>query len=248
MNRLASAVAGGTLAACLACTAPPPISDAGGSLSTPQADTDASKAKGRLFSAQDLGLLDAPDRDKWQNPDQIMDALKIAEGSVVADLGAGGGWFTIRLARRVEQNGLVYAEDIQRLMLVALERQMDREGLKNVRGVLGTATDPRLPTEVDAVLIVDAYHEMEDAADPTQVITLLKNIERTLKPHGCLGVVDFEVGGGGPGPAPDERVRPETVIDAARAAGLTLVKREAVPPFQYLLVFGKASNQSRCAS
>ncbi len=177
-----------------------------------------------------------------------MDALKIAEGSVVADLGAGGGWFTIRLARRVEQNGLVIAEDIQRLMLLALRRRVDLEGLKNVRTVQGTPNDPKLPPDIDAALIVDAYHEMEDPADPSQVVTLLANIAKQLKPQGCLGVVDFEPGGGGPGPDPDERVNPDTVVRAAGAAGLTLLKREAVPPFQFLLVFGKTTTSSRCSS
>src|SRR5436305_6505473 len=78
-----------------------------------------SKAKGRLFPPLDLGLLEGAERDQWQKPEEIMDALKSAEGSVVADLGAGGGWFTVRLARRVGPTGLVYAEDIQPLMLEA---------------------------------------------------------------------------------------------------------------------------------
>jgi predicted methyltransferase len=204
----------------------------------------------RLFSAQDLGLLDAADRDKWQRPDQIMDALKIAEGSVVAELGAGGGWFTIRLARRVEQNGLVYAEDIQTEMLEAIRHRVQRENLPaNVRTIRGTETDPKLPpSALDAAIIVDAYREMDDPAVPSQIVTLLANVGRALKPQGCLGVVDFEPGGGGPGPRPDERVQPERVIKAAEAAGLRLLKKEAVPPFQYLLVFGKASSPSRCAA
>jgi predicted methyltransferase len=206
------------------------------------------KPKNPLFSPQDLSLLDAQDRDQWQKPDQIMDALKIADGSAVADLGAGGGWFTIRLARRVGQAGVVYAEDIQPLMLLALERRFNREGLKNIRTVKGEASDPKLPAGIDAVLIVDAYHEMEDPEDPSQVITLLRNVERSLKSQGCLGVVDFEPGGGGPGPEPDERIVPEAVVRAAEAAGLRLLKREAVPPFQFLLVFGKASGSSRCSS
>jgi predicted methyltransferase len=200
-----------------------------------------------LFSPQDLGLLDAQDRDRWQRPDQIMDALKIAEGSVVADLGAGGGWFTIRLARRVGPSGIVYAEDIQRLMLVALERRVEREGLSNVRTVRGTPSDPQLPERVDAALIVDAYHEMEDPANPSQITTLLANIERSLEPHGCLGVIDFVAGGGGPGPDPEERITPETVVESAEAAGLRLVKRASVPPFQFLLIFGRAGGASRCA-
>src|SRR5512144_557167 len=87
---------------------------------------------GRLFPPQDLGLLEGPDRDAWQKPEQIMDALAIADGSVVADIGAGAGWFTIRLARRVGPRGKVYAQDVQRQMLEAIRRRVAREGLQNV--------------------------------------------------------------------------------------------------------------------
>ena len=78
---------------------------------------------GRLFPPSDLGLLDAPDRDLWQRPDLIMDAMGIADASVVADIGAGSGWFTIRLARRVGPQGVVYAEDVQQEMITALSRR-----------------------------------------------------------------------------------------------------------------------------
>lgn len=194
------------------------------------------KQRTRLFSPQDLGLLEGPDRDQWQKPDQIMDALGIADGSVVADLGAGGGWFTIRLARRVGPNGRVYAEDIQRQMIEAIGRRVQRENLSNVTPVLGTATDPRLPSGLDAILIVDTYHEMDDP------VTLLRNAAKSLKPQGRLGVVDFNPGGGGPGPAPGQRVDPNAVINAAASAGLRLTSREAVLPFQFLLVFRKATS------
>jgi len=127
------------------------------------AGDQAKRQHTRLFPPQDLGLLEGPDRDAWQRPDQIMDALQIGEGSVVADLGAGGGWFTVRLARRVGPNGKVYAEDIQPEMIGAIDRRVQREGLgKIVVTTLGTPVDPRIPeATVDAVLIVDAYHEME---------------------------------------------------------------------------------------
>ena len=190
------------------------------------------KPKG-LFAPLDLGLLEASDRDQWQKPEQIMDALLIAEGSIVADLGAGGGWFTIKLARRVGPHGLVYAEDIQPQMIEVITRRVQRENLQNVRPVLGTAKDPRLFPNIDAVLIVDAYHEMEDP------VTLLQNVARSLKPQGLIGVADFNPGGGGPGPAREERVDPQAVVKAAEAAGLQLVKRDPVPPFMFLLVFGK---------
>jgi predicted methyltransferase len=200
-----------------------------------QVSRDQTKPKGRLFQAVDLGLLEAPDRDEWQKPEQIMDLLRSAEGSTVADLGAGSGWFTIRLARRVGPNGLVYAEDIQAPMVNYIGLRARRENLPWIRPILGTATDPRLPNGIDAILIVDTYHEVEDP------IPLLRNSAKALKPGGLIGVVDFLPGGGGPGPAPDERVEPESVVKAAEAAGLQLVKREEIPPFVFLLIFERAN-------
>jgi predicted methyltransferase len=204
-----------------------------------------SNPKNRLFPPQDLGLIEPPDREQWQPPDQIMDALNIAEGAVVAELGAGGGWFTIQLARRVGSNGVVYAEDVQPAMIEAIRRRAQRENLNNVRTVLGTARDPTLPHGIDAVLIVGAYHEMECAAGPScqDPVALLKNVAQSLKPQGRLGVVDFNPGDGGPGRAADERPDPAAVIRAAAAAGLRLIKHEQIPPFQFqfLLVFGKGS-------
>jgi SAM-dependent methyltransferase len=189
---------------------------------------------GKLFAPYDLGLLEGPDRDLWQLPDQIMDALGIAEGSLVADIGAGGGWFTIRLARRVGASGLVYAEDIQPQMLEATMRRVAREGLGNVRRVLGTAEDPRLPAgALDAVLIVDTYHELDDPD------SMLRNIAKALKPQGRVGVVDFKLDGLGPGPALEDRVDPEQVVRDAEAAGLRLVRRETFLPYQYMLVFSR---------
>jgi predicted methyltransferase len=217
------------------------IAGASDALPAQRAQPAQTKPKGRLFAAQDLGLLEAPDRDQWQKPDQIMDALGIADGSVVADLGAGSGWFTLRLARRVGPNGAVYSEDIQPQMIEAIEQRLRGENLHNVRQVLGTPSDPRLPSGLDAALIVDAYREMDDPADPSLVVTLLRNVARALKSQGRLGVVDFVPGGGGPGPEPDERVNPDAVVTAAAAAGLRLVRREDVPPFLFLLVFGRAT-------
>ena len=200
------------------------------------------KAKGRLFQPQDHGLLESPDREQWQKPEQIMDALGVAEGNVVAELGAAGGWFTQQLARRVGPNGVVYAEDIQPAMLEAISRRMRNENLANVRTVLGTASDPRLPAGIDAILISDAFHEMDEPSDPTVVVKLLKNAAQSLKPQGRLGVVDWTPGDGGPGPAANQRANPDVVIAKARAAGLQLLQREDIPPFVYLLVFGRTTS------
>lgn len=197
-----------------------------------------SKSRPRLFEPLDLGLLDAPDREQWQKPEFIMDELKIAEGSAVAELGAGGGWFTIRLARRVGPNGIVYAEDIQPEMIEAMRVRLQHENLPNVRPILGTPNDPRLPAPVDVVVMVETFREMDDPPRSDAKV-LLSNVARALTVQGRVGIVDFKPGGGGPGPAPDERVSPEKVVATATAAGLHLVARDEVPPFMYLLIFGK---------
>ena len=186
-----------------------------------------------LFPPKDLGLLEMPDRAAWQKPDQIMDALNIADGAHVADIGAGAGWFTIRLARRVEQLGRVYAVEVQEPTLDAIRRRVAREGLGNVRVVLGSDTDPRLPAgTLDAALIVDTYPEIDHRAD------YLRTLVRALKPGGRIGVVNYKPGDGGPGPDRETRVDSASVEADARAAGLRVLARENLP-FQYLLVLGR---------
>ncbi len=187
----------------------------------------------RLFPPEDLGQLERPDRALWQKPDQIMDSLSIADGSRVADLGAGGGWFTVRLARRVGPNGVVYAQDVQPEMLDAIEYRVNREGLTNVETVLGTTESPMLPTALDAILIVDVIGEVSDP------VAWLADAARALKPQGRLGIVDFTKEGGGPGPPMEARVEFETVVDAAVAAGLRLLSHETFLTYQFLLVFGQ---------
>lgn len=188
-----------------------------------------------LFPPEDLGILEGPDRDAWQMPDEVMDALGIADGATVADLGAGGGWFTVRLARRVGPSGRVYAQDIQPQMIESISRRVSREGLTNVSTVLGTADDPRLPGALDAVLIVGTYPEISDP------VTLLRRVAAALKPDGRIGIVDFTLEGGGPGPPLEERIEPAEVIENAGRAGLRLLAHERFLRYQYLLVFAPRS-------
>ena len=188
-----------------------------------------------LFPPEDLGILEGPDRDAWQMPDEVMDALGIADGATVADLGAGGGWFTVRLARRVGPSGRVYAQDIQPQMIESISRRVSREGLTNVSTVLGTADDPRLPGALDAVLIVGTYPEISDP------VTLLRRVAAALKPDGRIGIVDFTLEGGGPGPPLQERIEPAEVIENAGRAGLRLLAHERFLRYQYLLVFAPRS-------
>ena len=205
-------------------------------ISTVNAQQQGGAHVGRLFPPSDLGLLDAPDRELWQRPDLIMDAMGIADGSVVADIGAGSGWFTIRLARRVGPQGIVYAEDVQQEMITALSRRASREGFKHVNPVLGTFSDPKLRAQsLDAALMVDSFHEV----DAENRVAMLSNLGQALKPQGRLGIVDFRLDGTGPGPAPEERVSPDVVIEAARKAGLKLIRQEPFLEYQYFLIFGK---------
>lgn len=195
-------------------------------------------AHGRLFPPEDLGVLEGPDRDAWQEPELIMDALSIADGAVVADIGAGGGWFTVRLAQRVGPNGLVYAEDIQPQMIESINRRVRRAGLTNVQAIIGTPTNPLLPGPIDALLMVEVYGQVEDP------VTLLRNVVPRLKPGGRVGIVEYKLDGGGPGPPLDQRVEPDKVIRDAQAAGFRLLAREDGFRYQYLLVFARDDARS----
>ncbi|ODS53548.1 MAG: hypothetical protein ABS36_12980 [Acidobacteria bacterium SCN 69-37] len=201
-------------------------------------DAQRPTTHGRLFPPEDLGILESPDRDEWQQPERIMDALRIADGSRVADIGAGGGWFTIRLAARVGPNGTVYAQDVQRQMIDSIRQRVANLGLANVETILGTVDDPHLPPALDAVLVVDAYPQFGERRE--QRVPVLRRLAEALAPHGRLGIVDFKLDGvGGPGPPIDERLDPAVVRDEAEQVGLRLLREETFLRYQYLLVFGR---------
>ena len=193
---------------------------------------------GRLFPPEELGALEGPDRDAWQEPERIMDSLGITSGTMVADVGAGGGWFTIKLASRVGSEGLVYAEDIQREMIESINRRVNRANLSNVETIIGTSNNPKIPTPVDAVLMVDVYGEVEDP------VTLLRNVIPQLKKGGRIGIIEHRLDGGGPGPPIQDRVAPETIINTAEAVGLQLVTHDDSFRYQYLLIFVEDSNEN----
>lgn len=126
-------------------------------------------------------------RDQWQRPAEVMDALQIQAGSRVADVGAGDGYFTLHLAERVGPEGRVYAEDIDESALSQVRGAADQKGMKQVETILGSASDPKLPAKsLDAVLIVNAYHEMDEHD------AMLAGIRSALKHGGRLGIIDKE--------------------------------------------------------
>src|SRR5580704_14258041 len=135
---------------------------------------------------ESAGWLVRPERESEEHPDQALDAIGIQKGTTVADVGAGAGYFTWRVAERVGIHGVVYGEDIQAGMLDQLSRNARARGLSNVRVVLGTAEDPKLPRgSIDVALLVNVYHEF---AEPEK---MLDHIREALRPQGRLVVVEY---------------------------------------------------------
>ena len=158
----------------------------------------------------------------------------IADGATVADIGAGGGWFTIRPRARVGPNGVVYAEDIQPQMIESIRRRVKAIGLTNVQPMLGTATDPQLPTGLHAVLMVDTYPQI---ADP---VASCATIAKALAPNGQARHRRFQDGWRGrTGTATRGAGQPGGDRQRGGSGGPALRSEETFLRYQYLLVFGK---------
>lgn len=159
----------------------------------------------------DLSIFESPGRDKRLQIERVMDLLGIAPGKNVADIGAGSGWFTVRAARRAGAGGNVYAVDINPEAVRSVEERAKKEGLHNVKTILGHEDDPLLPAgQVDAVLLLKTYHEV---AKP---VALLRNLRRALRPGAKVGVIDRNGNGENHG------VQRSVVVQEAAEAGYVL--------------------------
>jgi len=190
----------------------------------------------RLFSEPYTGnpiIFESPGRDQRLQIERVMDELAIGPGKAVADIGAGGGWFTVRAAKRVQPTGVVYAVEISQNFINAINERAKREGLSNIRTMRGTAADPKLPDKsVDAVLILKAYHEI---ADP---VSVLRKTRQAMKPGALLGIIDKN------GRGDDHGLNREVVIKEASQAGFKLVRSfDFVKPDDedYFLIFSPTS-------
>ncbi len=175
---------------------------------------------------------DAADRADWQKPDEVIAALGLSPAMRVADLGAGTGYFTVRLARAVPQ-GRVVAEDIEPDMVRYLGERARKEGLGNVEAVLGSATDPKLPTGLDAAIMVDTYHHVDDPAG------FFTRVRASLRPGGLLAIVDFKKDApeDTPGPPPAMRVADADVVATLVKAGFVHERTDrALLPYQYVVL------------
>jgi len=131
--------------------------------------------------------LERPEREEEERTDLLLEALKLRQGEVIADIGAGSGYFSWRMARLVGETGIIYAVDIQQEMLDLLRKNMvKRRTEKIVRPVLGTVTDPKLPpASCDTMLMVDVYHEFDHPYE------MIDNMIKALKPGGRIVFVEF---------------------------------------------------------
>lgn len=133
----------------------------------------------------DLSIFEEPNRDKLLQTDRVLDTLRLHQGSSVADIGAGGGWFSVRAARRVGTSGHVLAEDINPHAIETIRDRAQKEQLPQITPVLGTPDDPKLPADaLDAVVMLRVYHEV---AHPP---VLLEAVHRALRHGGRLGIID----------------------------------------------------------
>ena len=176
-----------------------------------------------------------PEREAEEAPDAALEAIGITRGATVADVGAGAGYFTWRLAERVGPSGKVYANDIQPAMLELLRKNIEARHLANVEPVLGVEDDPRLPAgRMDLVLLVDVYHEF---SEPEK---MLRKIRESLKPDGRLVLLEYRK------EDPNIPIRPEHKMSVAEVRaevepeGFRFEKNLNTLPRQHILIFRKS--------
>lgn len=177
--------------------------------------------------------LERPERISEEQPDRVVDAMQLKPTDVVADIGAGTGYFSIRIARKVPQ-GQVIGEDIQPEMIALMQENIAKAGLANIHPLLGTTEDPKLPAgAVDKVLLVDAYHEFDMPKE------MMQGIVRGLKPDGQVVFVEYR----GEDPAvpilPHHKMTVAQLSAEMAAVGLHLVRQYEELPWQHVLFYGR---------
>jgi cyclopropane fatty-acyl-phospholipid synthase-like methyltransferase len=176
-----------------------------------QTDTTTAPRKTSKPYTGDLSIFEEKDRDKKLQVERVMDILGIKEGTHVADIGAGSGWFTVRAAKRVGNTGTVYAVDINPEAITYINQRIQRERIGNVHAILSNEDDPKLPqSSVDSVLLLKTYHEV---AHP---VLLLRNLRRSLRSGAKIGIIDRN------GKGDDHGVSRDVVIQEATQAGYRL--------------------------
>ncbi len=204
----------------------------------PAQQTGTHPISGRRYAGvmghQGAAWLERTEREREEAPDKALDAIGLEQGMVVADVGAGTGYFTVRMARRVGPSGRVFANDLQPEMLKMLSSRLDQQGVSNVTLVQGTVDDPRLPAAaLDLIILVDVYHEF---SEPQK---MLRGMRAALKPTGRLVLLEYRK------EDPSVPIRPEHKMSVAEAKleleaeGFKLSRVDDALPRQHILIFTK---------
>jgi ubiquinone/menaquinone biosynthesis C-methylase UbiE len=192
-----------------------------------------------VMGHQGAGWLERPEREKEEQPKKLLKLLDLKAGMVVADIGAGSGYYSFRLAKQVGPKGKVFAVDIQKEMLTIIRKRMKKNKVENIEPVLGTETDPKLPAGgVDLILMVDVYHEFSFPYEMTEALI------KSLKPGGRMVFVEFR--------REDEKVpillahkmTEKQVLAEMAPHPLKHVKTIEALPWQHVIIFEKKTDKS----
>ncbi len=179
-----------------------------------------------------IGSLEDPKRDAYQKPDEVIAALALKPGEVIADIGAGSGYFSFRLAHHVGDKGRVYAVDVSPDMILHINRRTRELKVNNVLSILADPDDPLLPDlSIDRFFFCDSWHHIDNQKK------YLSSIKRMLKPGGQVAMIDFHKRDLPVGPPLKMKIAREDVIEQMESNGFRLSKEHTFLPYQYFLIF-----------
>jgi ubiquinone/menaquinone biosynthesis C-methylase UbiE len=201
-------------------------------LASGSARPQAQRQPAPVMSVEGADWLTRPERIKEEDPDKMLAALGIRKGSVVADIGAGVGYHVWRLSEIVGPTGKVIGEDIQDGMIRLMKANIEQRKLRNVEVILGTPTDPKLPSKaLDLVLMVDVYHEFAEPA------TMMRRIKDSLKPDGRVVLVEFRKEDPAVPIQPLHKMSVEDVRSELEPLGFKFQRSIEFLPWQHILIF-----------
>ena len=179
-----------------------------------------------------IAALEDPNRENYQKPNDVLDALALKPGEVVADIGAGSGYFTVRFSNALKESGKVYAVDVSQDMIDYMNRRFQETNARNVTTVMAAADDPRLPdASVDRIFICDTWHHIENRPQ------YLARLKKALRAGGQIIMIDFQKRELPVGPPIDMKIAREDLIQQMESSGFRLVQEHTFLPYQYFLVF-----------
>ncbi|MDD9974856.1 MAG: class I SAM-dependent methyltransferase [Candidatus Poribacteria bacterium] len=192
----------------------------------------------RVMGHQGAEWLERPEREREEMPNRLVELLKLKEGDVVADIGIGTGYIARKISPKIGETGIIYGVEIQQEMLDILAEKMAEEGITNIKGVLGTITDPKLPpNSVDLAIMVDVYHEFSHPYE------MMQNICRGLKIGGRVAFVEYRLEDDN---VPIKRLHKMSelqVIKEATPHPLSWVETLDDLPWQHVIIFEKIGGQ-----